>query len=308
MKKLAGILCLLLCLALLPTAALADHLYLIEDSSTRLLTEEELLKWDRESLSYIFNEIFARHGYVFQAGGPYDQWFGSQPWYTPNANPDNQTQVYPFMSKLEWDNYDLIKKVIAKLDDAHEPAHDPTKRCYSEFRPSISGLALSGFRFISLQGGQSLAVYSAPNNASWRGANGKASVSTNGAVYAAGYENGWLLIFYELSAGGVRVGYVNAGSISGRVDVLEQLRFDYKTAVVDFPCSMTDDPLMSMNIVSSLAAGQQVTYLTTMINQNGSLWDYIETTVNGQTARGFVPHGMLAIPQDVPEDVSGYSI
>ena len=34
-----------------------------------------------------------------------------------------------------------------------------------------------------------------------------------------------------------------------------------------------------------------MTYLSTMFNNTG--WDYIETTINGQTARGFIPSGYL---------------
>lgn len=33
-------------------------------------------------------------------------------------------------------------------------------------------------------------------------------------------------------------------------------------------------------------------YLTTMFNSTG--WDYVETTINGQTARGFIPSGYLS--------------
>lgn len=307
MKHFARILCVALCLALLPVSALADHLYLIEDSNTRRLTEAELWEWDRESLSYIFNEIFARHGYVFQAGGPYDIWFRAMPWYTPNANPDNQSQVYPKLSQLEWDNYNTIKKVISQMDAYHEPVHLSTRRCYTKYQPPRSGLALTGFSYVSVKGDQSLPVYSAPSTASWRGANGKSNVHTNGAVWAAGWENGWLLIFYETNNGAVRVGYVQGSGISGGVNNYVQLQFDRKTATVTSYCAMTDDPLMAAVTMRNLSAGEHVTYLTTMINQNGRVWDYIETWVDGKTARGFVPHGCLEIPQDVPQDLSGYS-
>ena len=59
-----NLLCLLLVLVCLtpPFTARADRQYLIPDSNTRLLTWAELDAWDRHSLSYVFNEIFARHG------------------------------------------------------------------------------------------------------------------------------------------------------------------------------------------------------------------------------------------------------
>ena len=73
MKRLLAALlaALLLCGGLMAVAS-ADRMYLIPDSNTRYLTEDELWQWDYESLGYIYNEIFARHGYVFTSGGKYD--------------------------------------------------------------------------------------------------------------------------------------------------------------------------------------------------------------------------------------------
>ena len=62
---------LVLCLLLLTPAAFAEHTYLIPDSNTRHLTEEELWEWDYESLGFIYHEIFARHGFIFNPGGQY---------------------------------------------------------------------------------------------------------------------------------------------------------------------------------------------------------------------------------------------
>ena len=42
MKRIAGLLCLALLLTALSTAAVADRMYLIPDSDTRRLTEDEL--------------------------------------------------------------------------------------------------------------------------------------------------------------------------------------------------------------------------------------------------------------------------
>ena len=83
MKKLiVSILALALCL-LMTTAALADRMYVLPDSSIRKLSREEVEMWDYESLGYAFNEIFARHGYNFIPGQHYDYYFSAMPWYTP---------------------------------------------------------------------------------------------------------------------------------------------------------------------------------------------------------------------------------
>lgn len=79
MKKIVCCLCVFVLLLSLSLPAMADRLYLIPDSDSRRLTEAELWEWDRESLSFIFNEIFARHGYVFSPGGKYDLWFSAMP-------------------------------------------------------------------------------------------------------------------------------------------------------------------------------------------------------------------------------------
>lgn len=306
MKNACRLLSLLLCLALLPLytapAARADTLYLIPDSDTRRLTEAELWQWDRESLSFIFNEIFARYGYVFNAGGKYDLWFRAMPWYTPNANADNQKYVYPKVSNLEWDNYHTIKKVAAEMDALKVDAHTPGKKCYRNLTPP-GNWTLTGFSILQIKTGQKLAVYSAPSSASWRGANGKALVSTNGAVWAAGWENGWLLVFYETNNGSIRVGYVDGGKISGKIGNWAPLVFAYSPATVAVSCALTDDPLKSNSVMARLSPGTSVTYLTTCVNQWGQMWDYVETRVGGKTARGFVPGGSLYYVPDALPDI-----
>ena len=74
--------------------------------------------------------------------------------------------------------------------------------------------------------------------------------------------------------------------------------------------SLTDDPAKTGNPLTTLYAGTAVTYLSTMFNDTG--WDYVETTINGQTARGFIPCGYLELEGDdgsikdgFAEDISG---
>ena len=106
---------LLVCLCLLPACTLADRAYLIPDSNTRYLTETELWEWDYESLGYILNEIFARHGYNFIPGEKYDYYFRCMPWYTPNADSNNQRACYSQLSDIEWYNEGLVKDVRAAM-------------------------------------------------------------------------------------------------------------------------------------------------------------------------------------------------
>ena len=64
--------------------------------------------------------------------------------------------------------------------------------------------------------------------------------------------------------------------------------------------NLTDDPALTGNSLVFIPAGTKVTYLTTMFNSTG--WDYIETTIDGKQARGFIPTGMLDITVTLESD------
>lgn len=281
------ILALLLALLMLPAAALAEIMYILPESDIRLLTWDEVAVWDYESLGYAFNEIFARHGYDFNPGGEYEYYFETKPWYHANGTYNNQRDCYTKVSRIEWQNYDLIKEVRAYK----KQGGDWGRSIWDDFSTGFD--TLQGFEYIELRANQSLPVYSAPTKDSWRGANGKASVSTNGAIYAAGWESGWLLVMYETNNGSVRVGYVDSGSIRGGVPFDLNLDFSYDTATVLEKCTLTDDPARTGSAITTLKAGTQVTWLTRFYNN--SAWDYVEVNVGGQTARGFIRAGSLDI-------------
>ncbi len=163
---------------------------------------------------------------------------------------------------------------------------------------------LQGFDYLTFSEKQSFPVYSAPGKTSWRGAGGKASVSTGGAVYAAGVESGWLMVMYETNNKGVRVGYIDCSAVKGKVqgDAWQRnLYFSYLPAQVLEGCSLTDDPAAQNAVVTALRAGDSVTYLSTFYNNRA--WDYVETTVNGQKTRGFIPGGNLNYGLNETDDI-----
>ncbi|MBQ2952236.1 MAG: YARHG domain-containing protein [Clostridia bacterium] len=286
MKKALLSVALTLLALLMMTPALADRMYVLPESDQRRLTWEEVAEWDYESLGYAYNEIFARHGYCFEAGKAYDNYFRAMPWYTPNADPRNQVACYPKLTSVEWYNVELIKQVrAAKKDD------DSGRSIWDSFSTGFD--ALQGFSYVRLRSGQKLAVYTAPDDDSVRGAEGKAVASTNGAIYAAGWEGDWLLVMYETNAGAVRVGYINGNKVRGGVPLDTSLRFDHCAATVLAACCLTDDPATCSTTIVQLRPGAQVTWLTRFYNNTA--WDYVEVTVDGQTARGFVPVGCLSI-------------
>ena len=80
MRKLLVGFALLLLTLLMTGAALADRMYVLPESDSRKLTWEEIDYWDYETLGYAFNEIFARHGFNFEPGQAYDNYFRAMPW------------------------------------------------------------------------------------------------------------------------------------------------------------------------------------------------------------------------------------
>ncbi len=286
-----------LLLLLLPAGALAERMYVLPESDTRLLDWDEGAEWDYESLGYAFNEIFARHGYDFVPGGEYEYYFETKPWYRANGTYNNQRDCYAHLSRVEWDNYELIKEVRA-----YKKTHgDWGRSIWDDFSTGFD--TLQGFDYVELRPNQNISVYSAPEKGAWRGANGKAAVSTNGAIYAAGWESGWLLLMYETNGGSIRVGYVNAKDIRGGIPVDASLDFAYSPATVTARCTLTDDPARTGTSMATLREGAAVTWLTRFYNN--AAWDYVETTVDGKPARGFIRAGCLDIQRgsDPLEDI-----
>jgi len=151
------------------------------------------------------------------------------------------------------------------------------------------------FQMTKMTRGKTYKVYSAASTKSWQRANGKASVSTNGDVWAAGWENGWLLVYYETSKGSVRVGYIDGNKISGTVDVQTQLEFAHAPATIVTSTQLTDDIARAATTITTLKAGAEVTYLTTFHTDRD--WAYIETTYQKKIVRAFVPLEALALTE-----------
>ena len=287
---------------MIPAASGAESMYIIPDSDVRELTREELWEYKYDTLLYAFNEIYARHGYKFETGSRCYNWFTQMPWYQPNAseNSKNHSESYNACSTIENRNVDLIKDVRREM------------RAKGTTNPKGKGMPTPpsqvdkprGFSFVNLKANQKLAVYTAPSANAYRANNGKASCSTNGPVYALGWDNGWMLMLYEANyAGQYRVGYVDGSKIKGKKPSLEVLGWSRTTCEVITSTSMTDDPALTGASLTWLPAGTVVTYLTTMFNSEA--WDYIETTIDGKTARGFVPSGTLSITVDESEIGTG---
>lgn len=140
-----------------------------------------------------------------------------------------------------------------------------------------------------------LPVYAYPSEEGWRGAKGKAAVSLAEPFTALCWseDGAWLLIDYETS-GGHRIGYIRCPEgVQVPVATLYPLHIPLRLTK-DF--SVTDDPNDSIRTIASLKAGDTVDVL----GYTNGLWAYIELTIDGKPARGFLPLAVLETPEETP--------
>ena len=133
----------------------------------------------------------------------------------------------------------------------------------------------------------SLPVYTAPSLDAVRAANGKATVDTNADMYIGGFdESGWLMVRYETNNKGIRVGYVEPGKVKGFKTDIDTLKFSRIPQVAQTRIDVTDDPLMISAPFAELEAGETY-YILGKYTYYGNWW-YIECTLDGKVARGFI--------------------
>ena len=69
-------------------SSIPEHLYKIENYLTpadRVVTPAELAGWSKAELRVMRNEVFARHGRIFQSADLQD-YFSKKAWYRENAS------------------------------------------------------------------------------------------------------------------------------------------------------------------------------------------------------------------------------
>ena len=165
--------------------------------------------------------------------------------------------------------------------------------------PGFDSPSNATWKTIGAKKAAKLAVYSAPFDDAWRGANGKASVATGTGfrLLGAAQDGQWLMIEYGVDKKARRVGWIRTPDGTDADDL-----FEYVWYCRRLPCkvtesvSFTDDPRGTQRQVRKLAAGEEVIAMLSLENK-GTLWAYVETTVDGKPAWGFVPLDALeAVP------------
>ncbi len=130
-------------------------------------------------------------------------------------------------------------------------------------------------------------VYTAPSEDACRLANGKAGCDTNSYMSIGGYDaTGWLMVRYDTNDGGTRVGYIPPKYVRGYKARITRLEFDYIPVQATDTIYVTDNPMVSNSAFATFSWGETF-YVLAQYTYFGD-WRYIECTVDGQVARGFI--------------------
>lgn len=98
------------------SAALEDkNAYLLPDSATKNIAEEDLKDLTPKELTYARNEIYARHGRVFESD-ELNKYFQTKSWYKADDSFDDAS-----LSKVESGNAEIILKYQADNNLKYEP-------------------------------------------------------------------------------------------------------------------------------------------------------------------------------------------
>ena len=151
---------------------------------------------------------------------------------------------------------------------------------------------------VRLDRNETLPVYSYPSEDGWRGAGDRAAVSLKEPFTALAFseDNQWVLIEYQASKGR-RIGYIRRPEgVQIAVNPLFPLHIPL-TLNRDF--TVTDDPDDSIRTIASLKEGDTVDVL----GYTNNVWAYVEVTIQGRPARGFLPMAALSAPEEkeIPE-------
>ncbi|MBQ8137272.1 MAG: hypothetical protein IJ174_07560 [Clostridia bacterium] len=138
--------------------------------------------------------------------------------------------------------------------------------------------------------GKTYAVYRGPGREYGRGANGKASVSTNDTIWVYGIRGNWLLISYGISGGRTRCGWISAAELpASALASCPELVFpgdggtDHLYATVRENARLVDVLASDKDWICSLQPGDSVHCLAEMQG-----WVLVEAYGNDGPCWGFV--------------------
>lgn len=129
-------------------------------------------------------------------------------------------------------------------------------------------------------------VYTAPTIKAYRCNDGDATCSTDKSLYIVGLNaEGWLMGRYSTNDGSTRVGYIPPSYIEN-FSTWRKLDFSYVKSTANTTLYVTDNPLNNYSAYAALDTGETY-YILGDYDYHGDWW-YIECTVDGMVARGFI--------------------
>lgn len=133
-------------------------------------------------------------------------------------------------------------------------------------------------------------VYTAPSEDAFRAGNGKACCDTDSPMSVGGYDaTGWLMVRYDTNDGGSRVGYIPPEYVRGYRARINLLEFDRIPVQATDTIYVTDNPMTGYaSAFAALDRGELFHILGKYTYSEAGNWWYIECTVDGRVARGFI--------------------
>lgn len=98
--------------------------YLLPDSASDYIDKSYISQFDKDTLAFMRNEIYARHGYVFPVE-PYKSYFNSKSWYSPNYSFKGDDEE---INDYEYKNVRTIK-LIEEAEKVEEYKREFKKAC-----------------------------------------------------------------------------------------------------------------------------------------------------------------------------------
>ena len=129
-------------------------------------------------------------------------------------------------------------------------------------------------------------VYTAPSVDSFRCDDGEAICITDNSLYIGGFNaERWLLVRYSTNDGNTRVGYIPPSYVQN-YSSSKTLDFSFVETTADTSLYVTDNPLNNYSAYAVLDPDETY-YILGDYKYHGDWW-YIECTVDGKVARGFI--------------------
>lgn len=154
---------------------------------------------------------------------------------------------------------------------------------------SSSNAGIKDFLFSEMKDGIGCGVcpvYTAPSLNAFRANDGKATCATDYPLFIAGFNpEGWLLVRYSTNNGSTRVGYIPPSYVKG-FSSSKRISFSYVQATAASSLYVTDNPMNNYSAFAVLDPGEAY-YILGSYTYYGNWW-YIECTVDGLVARGFI--------------------